>query len=406
MKISKKILQPYRLMFYFGLLSLAVLLFFEPYIRDYEAVNQVNLLTRLLALWIAIALLVFTINIPRIIKDVGLIVGLATILLLIIRAFASGNFIYELLPTSYSMIFMCSAIIVRKINITKDGYERINLFFIVVACIAFIYANSVAFGFIEYSKAIIVGEQRFSFFLDGNSAVLSIVIALAAFLSRPTLTIKILSCILVVLALVRLLSFSAKGPFAISLLIFVLMYIFFSRKNDRVLGISIMLVIFTVILFVATKSSIMASYLDTFSNRFHDQDTWLARLSEAENDFYAFLEEPLLGWGRNVPGFNILNESSSGHITLTGMLARLGLIGTFGLMFYYAIYFIKLKKSIRHTTKDIQEVRAVFFGTTIFVIFLLILGNPIFLFPAWAFLPLLFPSVDLGIMNEDHTYNR
>ena len=90
----------------------------------------------------------------------------------------------------------------------------------------------------------------------------------------------------------------------------------------------------------------------------------------------------------------MLDEPSSGHITPTGMLARLGLIGTLGLTFYYVTYFIKLKRYIRYKVKNIMEMQAVFLGVTVFVIFLVALGNPLFLFPAWAFLPLLFPSVD------------
>lgn len=393
MKISRRVLQPYRFLFFFGLISLAFLLFVEPYTRNYSENTQANLLSGLLAVWLVLSLLVFITNLPRITKDIGVLVGLVTLFVLIIRVFFSGNFFYELLPISYSMIFICSAITTSKFHIKTDEYRRIILTFLWASCVAFVYANSLALG-IVLDYEVSSGEQRFSFFYDSNTAVVSIVIAMTAYSYLPKLKTKLLSCVVVALALMRLLSFGSMGPLAISILIIALMYVSYPPKTNRLEGFLLMLGILGAALFAASRSPVSVSYLDILVTRFDNFDTWNARLSEAANDFNAFLERPILGWGRNIPGLNVLDEPSSGHITPTGMLARLGLIGTLGLTFYYVNYFVKLKRYIRYKVNNIMEIQAVFLGITIFVIFLLVLGNPLFLFPAWAFLPLLFPYID------------
>ena len=382
-------LKPNRFLFYIGLLSLIALLFVEPYIRDYGS-EQFSFLSKILAVWIVLALFLFLFNIQRINKDIGLIVGLATVFVLIMRALYVGDFIFELLPISYSMIFMCSALISKNISITKIEYEKIVRYFIFASCAGMFYANTLAFGIVG---DFVVTDQRYSLALDGNAAVLAIAIAAAAFLYYPERLVKIVAAVVVLLALMRLVSFGSKGPLITSVIIIFLETMLFQHKGYRAQGLFLIsgILMFGYLFTVAYTP--MGDYFDLLVGRFDDSDTWLARLSEAENDFDAFLKSPLLGWGRVVPGLNLLGETSSGHITITGMLARMGLVGTLGLGVFYVSYFNKLIKHIYFNAGNIIIMQVILFGVLIFVMFLLVLGNPLFLFPAWAFLPLLFPTI-------------
>ncbi|MGZ8983658.1 MAG: hypothetical protein ACXW11_06865 [Methylotenera sp.] len=385
--------KPYRILFYIGLLSLAVLLFVEPYIRNYYESVDTPILSRILAIWIVLALFVFILNLQQISKDIGLTVGLVTILILIVRAFAANDFVFELLPISYSMIFMCSVIISRRIKITKIDYEKIVRYFVFASCAGMVYANALSFGIVGEHQEMIA-EQRYSFVYDGNAAVLAIVIATAAYMYYPVRLLRPVAGIVILLALMRLVSFGSKGPVFTSLIIIFLEVTLFQRKGNRLNGLLLIFGILMLTSLVITIFSPMGAYLDLLLARLDNSDTWLSRLSEAGNDFYAFLERPLLGWGREVPGLNILGETSSGHITITGMLARVGLVGTLGLGFFYMSYFVKLKKYIYSNAKKNIVMKVILIGVLVFVIFLLALGNPLFLFPAWAFLPLLFPAIE------------
>lgn len=389
---SSVMFKPYRILFYIGLLSLAVLLFVEPYIRNYYESVGTPILSGILAVWIVLALFVFILNVQQISKDIGLTVGLVTILILIVRSFAANDFVFELLPISYSMIFMCSVIISRRIKITKIDYEKIVRYFVFASCAGMAYANALAIGIVGETDVMLIG-QRYSFVYDGNSAVLSIVIATAAYMYCPVRLIRIVAGVVILLALMRLVSFGSKGPLIVSLIIICAEVFLLRGKGNRSNVLLLIVGIAMLSALIISTYNPMGVYFDFLLARFDDSDTWLARVSEALNDYNAFLEQPLLGWGRDVPGLNILGEQSSGHITVTGMLARMGLIGTLGLGFFYILYFVKLTKYIGLNASNIDLMKAILIGSLVLVMFLFLLGNPLYLFPAWAFFPLLFPAI-------------
>jgi hypothetical protein len=76
------------------------------------------------------------------------------------------------------------------------------------------------------------------------------------------------------------------------------------------------------------------------------------------------------------------------------MLARIGLVGTIGLSFFYISYFSKLRYYMQYNIEKDTIIQSIFIGIMIFILYLVLAGNPLFLFPPWAFLPLMFPLIE------------
>lgn len=378
--------------YFLGVATLCVMLFLEPFTKLFIKTPEATLLPPILEFWLAISIIILLFNIPLLIKSKHLLIGFSTICILSVRFVFSGQLLFELLPLSYSIIFLSMAVITNKISIPRKYFENMIYIFSAISLIYLIFSNLLALGLAEVQQ-VSIGEQRFSIIGDGNTALLTIPIACSLLLSTQSKRTTIFAYSIIILAFFRLISFGSKGPVATGAAILIVAFIYYRPKFLPRLVFIFFVSYFVIIPLIAMFSPQLTLYIDLFGDRIGNQQTWLARLSEASNDFQAFTEKPLLGWGRDVPGFNILEETSSGHITITGTLARMGLIGTFGLSVFYYYYFKFTKLRVSPIRSESSTIAILFFCTSLFIIYLLALGNPLYLFPPWAFIPCLFPSI-------------
>lgn len=229
---------------------------------------------------------------------------------------------------------------------------------------------------------------------------------LLLFLKKQTSSfIKLIILLITTLAILRVISTGTRG-ISLAVIFSVILYLFFFAKSILSPKRIIMALFIVVIVGFLARSQII-SQIKTITKAYVEYniargtDTGIARFVEAKNDFETFKENPIIGGGFYKAGqkYNSLNEPSYGHFFLTGLLGRVGFIGTFFFLSAYFFYFSKIYKTFY---KD-KELNFFLWSTFCIVATYFILGNPMYLSRIWPVLPI-FWSIILFSYNEKNSY--
>ncbi|VUX46339.1 membrane hypothetical protein [Candidatus Defluviicoccus seviourii] len=374
-----------------GLATLSVLLYIEPHLRfENPSFTLSNaLLSDILRAWLAISILLYTYYYRFFLSRTPFFLALICLVVLYTRVFFTPSPVNEvLILTPITIFVICSAFSVH-VSISRSRYTYALGSLLVLSCLSFTYSIINASTF-HFAAGTPLEAQRFTFTFESAGAPITIIVSMSLLIAGKRLSLSFLSLFSVALAFIRLFTAASKGSIAISLVIvFSLLLIKLSMRSIFILVLLLTLVMSTFYLFNDTDS--FYHYLQVIEARSLSHDTFFARFDEAFNDWHAFLARPLLGWGRFVPGANFFGEPSYGHFALTGTIARFGLpCGLMLLYFVVRVFILQIRRSFAFWTSDIRA--PISAGLFIYVIYLLIMGNPLFLYPAFGFLPLLVPA--------------
>lgn len=297
----------------------------------------------------------------------------------------------DILPITYSLAFFCNTQLISDFyNDRKYGYfiTRLFRFFLILFIII---AFSQAYGLIRNpfinENSFAFGSQRFT--LTSESGLIPFI---GIYLTHEALQIrnkkiKILFFIPVILSFLCMLAYGTRGI----LLGYLIAFLYVVKNELKLVHFSALffIIISSLIIFPKVKD-VTFGYLNVIENR--NLKTGYLRLEEAQNDWKTFTSAPIAGAGfdRASELKNSSFEPSYGHIFLSGILARFGLL-SFLLVAAYLIYFKQVLRNFRKV--DIRKYRTVC-GWFIVIIFMFLFGNPLYLFSAWPIIPFFFLIVN------------
>jgi len=347
----------------------------------------------ILSAWVVVGFGVLVLNLQRIFKAAELAVVVMIIgMLFLVRLLDGLNISFEALPLSSTFIFASLSMVADQVTISRDRYKFVLIILLSTICAAMLYAFYGSIDFLYKYANILATGGRYAIFYDNITALIGVIIGFVVYSAYWSgYFFKILAVSSIVLSLFRLVSFASIGSVVFG---FVIVVVHFWRHRHNKKNLCWLVAAVVLIIYIVSRgfSDFILHYSNVSKLRLRESYTLAARLSEAANDYCAFLEKPLFGWGRSVPGENILGEPSRGHVAATGMLARFGIVGTTGFVLYYVAYFRRVYRRGKWLAKSCPEFRDIFVGILILTLYLTVMGNPLLLFPAWSFLPLIFPK--------------
>lgn len=306
------------------------------------------------------------------------------------------SFIFEdrksdILAISYTLAFLCNARIIQISlwDIRTIVWIRKTLFLIGVGVVLYSFGQAYGFfvnPFIELDQTLI-GSVRYTFTSEIGVIPLFGLFFFDLLMNERNSLKKTVLTILIIMCFLKLVSFGTRAiliGFIISL-IYLNKKVVFTPNFFKIIFLFLTLSLI-VALFYPNLFVFLENYYTLMISR--DSSTGNARLVEANNDWLTFLEYPIFGAGFEISSerLNNLSEPSYGHIFLTGVLGRFGLIGLCFLISYIG-YFKSVKYKAKQVNKKWHKIIISYF---IIIIIYFVFGNPMYLFPAWPVVPFFF----------------
>lgn len=326
--------------------------------------------------------------------------GVITSLIFIIISFVMPYRHGDLLFLFYNLAFFSNGLLM-KTNFTQRTNRNLFYFLFLIAVVMTIHSFGLAFGFWESPKINIdLLGQRIGRSGDILELIPFTVPFLVYFIFMNKIRIfKFTAYGILILGILRLIATGTRGITVAAILSGFYFLIFYqvSFRKTTAKAIFIGLIVFipafllTQNFFIKQITLLTNQYIEF--NAARGFDTGMSRIVEAENDYATFTENPFVGAGFALAAMrlNILGEPSYGHFFLTGMLARVGLIGTFLFLYAYSLFFIKLYNYF----KADKAKQFFLVSTLIIIIAYMFLGNPLYLLMVWPVLPV-FWSITLN----------
>jgi len=391
---------------YYLLFFVTIIFFINPIFPYGYFIGGRSVLALILAPWWLISFyLLFQVNLMKK-RNLFFLVGIIVSYFYYLLSFALEERSSDILRLSYTIAFISIPILLYKINPTDNEIKRWSLFIDIAGLLLIIYAFSVSYGLIPFpfEYTITIGEKRFTFDATvGSISFLSIWFTNRLFSSTGK-GMYILYSSVIILGLLRILASSTRGILVGTIVgVFIMILLSMNKKNIKkfiaytvsILMISILfLSVFEKNDLIEKTFSTVTTYIALIEGR--GTETGISRVVEALADFDTLAEYPLLGAGFQVAGMKVdsFGSSSSGHFFLTGTLARFGIFGLIGFMIIYILFF----KSLNNRCPN-SKCRRKLYAFYALIIFYLIFGNPLYLFPQWpgvAFILYVFINLDKG----------
>jgi len=386
----------------YSIIVFSIIAFINP-ILNYVFVGNISLHSLVLIPFLIISLFLFLKY-----KEKYFVIGVLTSFVFLLICYLQPNRRSDELFLYTNLAFFSNAIISEKYLGKYKNDKILNFLFLTIA-ITIIHSFGLAFGFWENS---ILAKELIGQRIGRSSDIIELLPFTIPFLllyakSRPQLSIKVLTFSIILLGILRLIATGIRG-ITFSVLISILLYLLFSQVSIKKIKFQkvFKLALLFVLVLILSKSyiseqvkSITNQYIEYNMDR--GEDTGIARIVEAKNDFNTFKDNPIFGGGfyEASKKTNSLGESSYGHFFLTGMLARLGIVGT---LFFLLAYFFYFKKMYNKFNID-KESKFFFMSTLIIVITYFILGNPVYLLLVWPILPIFWGIIKNYSKNETNT---
>lgn len=387
----------------YSFLAFFIIAFLNP-ILNYVFIGNISLHSLVLIPFLIISLFLLKFN------EKYYQIGIITSLVFLIICYLIPNRRNDLLFVFINLTFFSNALISEKYLVQLNNDKILNLLFLIIIA-GIIHSFGLAYGLLgnpDLTQELIgkrIGRS------NDISEMIPFTIPFLFFYakSRSHLLLKLLAYSSIVLGILRLIATGTRG-ITVSVLLSVVLYILFFHislkrlKFTNIIG-ALILIISVVIIsrtFIAEQVSYLTNQYIVY-NLGRGEDTGIARIDEANKDFNTFLDNPIMGGGFNdaMGNFNSLKETSAGHFFFTGMLARVGIVGTLFFLLAYIFFFIKMYRQLKFTKTG----RYFFLSTIIIVITYFILGNPLYLSMVWPVLPVFWGIIVNYSKNEKHSHS-
>jgi hypothetical protein len=271
----------------------------------------------------------------------------------------------------------------------------------VLLAAAGIWAVALAFGVFAEPLQISTfrfGEERFTLFAD-IGILLVLVFFVQQVITWDSLGGRLVSLVIIAAALIRIVTSATRGILAGAFLAVAILGWRHRREipaaHSRTLAVGAASLLIALAPWWTTLAATQAArigtgYVSVLMQR--DALTLDLRIAESRADLRTFAVHPLLGAGTSGASLTDDGDVSYGHFFLTGMLARVGLVGTGGLLAAYLLYFTSEMRRAKRRFDKAAQIRQL--SLLVILPFLFVFGNPIYLMICWSAVPFFFSSYE------------